>query len=82
MKRRKRMGMYKAPAGVSRGRIEETAMPRAPNVIEENAAPHAHDVIEAAQPQAHDPMRSASESTPEKFVAFVNRMAAAEGRSR
>jgi hypothetical protein len=56
MKRRKRMGMYKAPANFSRDTIEATVAPRAPV-----------------------PMPSAFESTPEKFVAFVNRMAATDG---
>jgi hypothetical protein len=63
MKRRKRMGMYRAPANVSRGTIEATVAPRA------------HVVVETTPVQAHDPMPSAFESTPEKFVAFVNRRA-------
>ena len=68
MKRRKRMGMYKAPATSSRASIETTAVPRT------------HDVVEMPRERAHDPLRSAFESTPEKFVAFVNRMAATDGR--
>jgi hypothetical protein len=62
MKRRKRMGMYRAPANSSRGTIEATVAPRA-------------HVVETTPVQAHDPMPSAFESTPEKFVAFVNRRA-------
>jgi hypothetical protein len=65
MKRRKRMGMYKAPGASSRGRIDPTAVPRA------------DDLIETTQLQAHEAMQSAFESTPEKFVAFVSRMAEA-----
>ena len=68
MKRRKRMGMYKAPATSSRGGGAASA--------------HAHDVVETRAVQVREPMHSVFESTPEKFVAFVNRMAEAPSRSR
>ncbi len=67
MKRRKRMGMCKAlPALSSRAGVRTTVVPRA------------H--VDAATPvvQIPEPMQSAFESTPEKFVAFVNRMTATE----
>ena len=63
MKRRKRMGMPRAPATPSRRGIEAPA--------------HAHGVVETPAVQVHEPMQSAFESTPEKLVAFVNRMAEA-----
>ena len=66
MKRRKRMGLYKPSATPSRSSIEGPT--------------RAHGVVETTPMQAHDPVQSTLESTPEKFVAFVNRMAAVERR--
>jgi hypothetical protein len=63
------MGMCKAPVISSRTSIDTTL------------APHARDVVEAPALQMHEPMQSAFESTPEKFVAFVNRMTEAEAHS-
>ena len=62
--------MYKAPATSSRASVETSV------------APHAYGVVEAPAVQIHEPMQSAFESTPEKFVAFVNRMAEARSTSR
>jgi len=70
MKRRKRMGMSRVPA-ISPGAAVDTA-----------AAPHAHGVAEAPAMQLHESMQPAFESTPEKFVAFVNRMTEARSTSR
>lgn len=67
MKRRKRMGMYKAATMSSRST---------------EATEHSHDFVETPAVQIHAPMQSAFESTPEKFVAFVNRMTEAPLASR
>ena len=69
MKRRKRMGMPGAPVNASRVTIDGAT------------APHPVDVVEMPRDLAKDPGQSQLESTPEKFVAFVNRMAEAEARS-
>jgi len=66
MKRRKRMGMCKVPATSSRTGAGTTVAPRA------------HGVVEMPAVQMHEPMQPALESTPEKFVAFVNRMTGTE----
>ena len=63
MKRRKRMGMYRAAVTSPRGSIAQLA------------APHAQEVAGLQREQTHDLVHSAFASTPEKFVAFVNRMA-------
>ena len=70
MKRRKRMGMYVAPAISPRGSVETLT------------APHTYEVAWLQREQSHDLLQSAVESTPEKFVAFVNRMAEARSTSR
>ena len=57
------MGLYKSLATSSRGGIE--------------APTHAHGVVGTPAVQVHEPVQPAFESTPEKFVAFVNRMAEA-----
>jgi len=66
MKRRKRMGMCKVPAMSSRAGAGTTVVP------------HAHGVVDTPAVQMHEPMQPALESTPEKFVAFVNRMTGTE----
>jgi hypothetical protein len=64
MKRRKRMGMYRAPVISPHGSNELLA------------APHVHEIAGMQPDQRHDDLVDhAFESTPERFVAFVNRMA-------
>ena len=69
MKRRKRMGMHKAPPMSSSARVDTAP------------APCAHRVVEAPAVQTREPLQPAFESTPEKFVAFVNRMTEAGSTS-
>ena len=66
MKRRKRMGMYKARANSARGNADTLST-------------HAHEVAGRPGEQAADLVPAAFESTPERFVAFVNRTAERQG---
>jgi len=67
MKRRKRMGLCKVvPALSSRAGAGTTVVQ------------HAHVDVATPAVQRHESMQPALESTPEKFVAFVNRMTGTE----
>ena len=71
MKRRKRMGLCKVvPALSSRAGAGTTVVQ------------HAHVDVATPAVQRHESVQPALESTPEKFVAFVNRMTEARSTSR